>query len=112
MLIPDGGRCAQHAVSEALNQNRVERAYNRSRPESDKFYGTRTWKRLRAAVLTRSPLCVECERRGRVVLATVVDHVIPFRDRPDLGMTMSNLRSLCARCHARIGKRRAGDMGF
>ena len=98
------GRCPKHPP--ALWRNRVaDREYNQRRPESDRFYGTAAWVNLRAMVLSQSPICVECERLGRVTLATVVDHIIPFKERPDLGMTIENLRPLCSSCHNRIGKR-------
>ena len=43
------------------------------------------------------PLCVECERRGVVTIATQLDHVIPlFRGGRD---DESNLQSLCLEDH-------------
>ncbi len=35
----------------------------------------------------------------------MVDHIIPYRERPDLGLVDSNLRALCWQCHNRIGKK-------
>ena len=56
------------------------------------------WKALRMQVLDRDDWqCVQCgERRG-----LEIDHIEPVRDRPDLAFTLSNLQTLCGRCHAR-----------
>jgi 5-methylcytosine-specific restriction enzyme A len=101
------GRCSDHPLVPFahLHAREARRYHNARRPESDRFYKTVEWQRLRASVLARNPLCVECERLGRVTVARVVDHIKPFRDRPDLGLERSNLRPLCAACHNRIGAR-------
>jgi len=46
------------------------------------------------------PLCRHCLREGRVTAATLVDHIVPLSQAPDLRLLRSNLQSLCARCHA------------
>jgi 5-methylcytosine-specific restriction endonuclease McrA len=60
------------------------------------------WLGLRAAHLREHPLCVDCEREGRMVAADQVDHVEPF-DGPDdpRRLDADNLQSLCASHHAR-----------
>lgn len=67
------------------------------------------WRRLRAAFLFANPLCVFCTEAGRLTLAEVVDHIISFRDRPELRLEWTNLRSLCKECHDR---RTARDQAF
>ena len=79
------------------------RAYDAQRPASHGFYSCAAWRKLRARILGQHPLCVECLRLGRVTPGLVVDHIIPYRTRPDLGLIASNLRALCAACHNRIG---------
>ena len=37
------------------------------------------WRKARALVLQRNPLCAECGKAGRLTPATVVDHIIPHR---------------------------------
>ena len=65
-------------------------------------YGAR-WRRLRRMVLSRNPLCADCERHGRVTLATDVHHVVAKRDGGK--DEMSNLEPLCHSCHSkRTGK--------
>lgn len=64
----------------------------------------RAWQRLRRAKLAADPLC-ECEgcQAGvvRITPAQVVDHVRSVRERPDLRLDWSNLRSMAKRCHDR-----------
>jgi 5-methylcytosine-specific restriction enzyme A len=51
----------------------------------------------RARWLYLHPLCVECDKEGRVTAATVPDHVVPlWKGGPD---DESNLQSLCKAHH-------------
>jgi len=50
-------------------------------------------------VLADEPLCRLCDQQGRVTAATVVDHIIRIKVRPDLRLDMSNLQPLCKSCH-------------
>ena len=45
-----------------------------------------------------NPLCVECERQGRTVAATVVDHITPHRGNTFLFWSVNDWQSitLCA----------------
>ncbi|WP_460978821.1 HNH endonuclease [Spirosoma knui] len=64
------------------------------------FYRLAKWRRLRASVLERQPLCVHCKQERRLTSATVVDHIVPIR----LGggpLDESNLMPLCQSCHQR-----------
>lgn len=91
----------------------------RGRKEADPFYGTTAWKRARAAALDRDGgLCVRCREMGRYhldasgrrwpVLADMVHHIIPRTERPELELTLSNLMSLCDRCHAEVHPEKLG----
>ena len=62
-------------------------------------YGYR-WKKFRASYLLRHPLCVACAADGKVVEATVVDHVIPHRGDQKL-FWAGPFQALCASCHGR-----------
>jgi 5-methylcytosine-specific restriction protein A len=44
-------------------------------------------------------LCVPCKAAGRLVPATVVDHVVPHRGDPALFWDERNWQSLCKPCH-------------
>jgi 5-methylcytosine-specific restriction enzyme A len=60
----------------------------------------RNWESLRRQALQRDGwLCVECEKAGRVVLAKDVDHVVSRARGGSNALT--NLQSLCRRCHLR-----------
>lgn len=57
------------------------------------------WQQLRLHFLRAHPLCVMCERRGRLVAASVVDHVVPHKGNPVLFWDATNWQGLCASCH-------------
>jgi 5-methylcytosine-specific restriction endonuclease McrA len=57
------------------------------------------WERARLIHLSKEPLCRESGFRGIVVVADLVDHIIPVRDRPDLRLVSSNFCSLTQRMH-------------
>lgn len=65
----------------------------------------RRWQKLRRSVLSAHPLCVDCQRQGRLTAATEVHHVVPCQSAPSV-RTMEtlmydpgNLRPLCHACH-------------
>ena len=76
----------------------------------DKQRGTRQargydndWLKLRARKLRDKPLCEVCEEAGKIVVATQVHHVKPFRGlRDPLRLDMRNLQSVCDACHGRL----------
>ena len=53
------------------------------------------------SILHRHPLCVECQRNGRYIAATVVDHIQPHRGDTKLFWDESNWQPLCKACHDR-----------
>lgn len=59
-------------------------------------YRSRRWAAVRQAARRRDDFkCTSCGARGRLE----VHHVEPVRDRPDLAFALSNLTTLCPRCH-------------
>jgi 5-methylcytosine-specific restriction endonuclease McrA len=56
------------------------------------------WQQRRKAQLAEEPLCRYCKRQGRIVPATVADHITPHRGDPVL--FEGPLQSLCASCHS------------
>ena len=114
LAVTGGTRCANHAAEHAQARaeylKKAHKSYNARRPASDKFYWTNTWKRKSATFREAHPVCCECDSIGLVVPSELVDHIIPYRERPDLALVDSNLRALCWPCHNRIGKKvRAGE---
>jgi 5-methylcytosine-specific restriction enzyme A len=65
---------------------------------SDRGYDSE-WKRLRGWHLKREPNCRECYFRGRLTAATMVNHVIPIQDAPELRLDKRNLSSVCKDHH-------------
>ena len=82
----------------------------------------RTLQRIRKAWFQVYPLCVDCERKGRVRLATELDHIIALTnggkdfDQDD----GANRQGLCDECHelktakdlGRTHKQRIGADGW
>jgi len=73
----------------------------------DPFYLTSEWQALRLQALRRDQyLCQHCKakcigkKRGGV--SPHVDHIETIRDRPDLKLSLSNLRTLCHSCHSKV----------
>ena len=103
------GYCDRHRVA-------VHRDYGRARRGFDTevgFYQSARWRAVRAAFLREHPMCCLCAAFGRVVVAVVVDHVVPVKDggaRFDTG----NLQALCISDHnaksaRETARRRRGD---
>ena len=42
---------------------------------------------------------------GRVTPATIGDHIIPVKERPDLAFDFDNVMPLCETCHNSVKKR-------
>jgi 5-methylcytosine-specific restriction enzyme A len=77
----------------------VKRELDRQRPSAARRgYGPR-WRRARAAFLAQHPLCTACRAEGRVVPATVVDHVLPHRGDQKLFWDERNWAPACKPCH-------------
>jgi len=58
------------------------------------------WQQARARYLKEHPLCVMCQKLGRVEAAHVVDHITPHRDDKKLFWDRSNWQALCDHCHS------------
>lgn len=64
------------------------------------FYHSTAWRRIRQQALHRDHyLCQECLKSKKVTPATEVHHIVPLEVDPSLGLELSNLQSLCWRCH-------------
>ena len=58
--------------------------------------GGKTWRQIRAQVLAEQPLCLMCERLGRIEPAVDVDHI----DNDSHNQSRDNLQGLCRSHHA------------
>jgi 5-methylcytosine-specific restriction protein A len=72
-----------------------------SRPSAAKRGYDGRWRKAREGYLRKHPLCVLCEAGKRVVVATVVDHIVPHRGDDRLFWDSSNWQALCKTCHDR-----------
>ncbi|WP_073338041.1 HNH endonuclease [Clostridium grantii] len=61
-------------------------------------YDTR-WRKARNRFLKANPLCVRCKAEGKLIKATVVDHIEPHRGDKVLFWDESNWQQLCKKCH-------------
>jgi 5-methylcytosine-specific restriction protein A len=59
------------------------------------------WKEYRLRYLAEHPLCVICEREGRLSPASVVDHIKPHRGDMKLFWDPKNHQALCKMHHDR-----------
>lgn len=82
--------CDQHAK---LHINDREKAFERG-------YNSR-WQKASKRFLAKHPVCVRCERIGKLTPATVVDHIKPHRGDKVLFWNESNWQPLCKKCHDR-----------
>lgn len=92
LLVKSGAYCDEH-----LKQSRKDQDTRRG-SSSERGYNNR-WQKARASFLSRSPLCVKCIEEGKVVAATVVDHIIPHRGDTALFWDSDNWQPLCKRHH-------------
>jgi len=68
----------------------------------DPFYATIAWRTMRRQALKRDRYrCVLCGADLRKLGTSRVDHIEPRGRRPDLALSLPNLRSLCAACDNR-----------
>lgn len=63
------------------------------------------WQKAREQFLRENPLCVVCQAEGLVVVATVVDHIVPHRGDQSLFWRRTNWQSLCSTHHSRDKQR-------
>ena len=63
-----------------------------------KFYQSSAWRSLRAKFIAAHPLCAECQKKGVVTPARVVDHILPI-NMGGAALSEDNLQALCDRCH-------------
>lgn len=112
VLVGTGSYCPTHQSQaderRAAMRQQTHKRYNRQRDESDKFYSTVAWRRFRDHYLIMHPLCVDCEDEGDIEAAVVVDHIKPFKERPDLALDEDNMRGLCRRHDNRRRHDRSG----
>jgi len=88
----DSGYCDKHKKQTRSQYD------DRRGTAAQRGYGSR-WQKARKVYLAKHPLCRHCEQEGKVVPATVVDHIKPHKGNKRLFWDSSNWQSLCKRHH-------------
>ena len=74
-----------------------------------KFYNSRTWRKLAKQVESNHPTCQQCKKKGIITDATgrkgATDHILPCFDAHNIfieerAYDIENLQRLCTKCHA------------
>lgn len=63
-----------------------------------KLYSYR-WQQYRLRFLAANPLCIMCQKEGRITAATVVDHIKPHKGNHTLFWDPKNHQPLCTAHH-------------
>ena len=109
--LSDSTYCGEHTVQKQTVQKRERIRYDNERGTSaSRGYGSR-WTKYSKQYRENNPLCVHCQKEGRLTLAQCVDHIKAVSGPDDpLFYDVSNLQSLCQTCHSR--KTILEDQGF
>lgn len=75
-----------------------------------KLYNTHKWRKLRRIFLNANPLCVACKSKGFKKPATVVDHVVRYKEGDDF-YDESNWQPMCAKHHNEKSAAESRGMG-
>jgi len=65
----------------------------------DNFYHTNAWKLASKRFLEDNPLCIECQKSGRLKPSIITDHIIP-KDICSDPWDSDNFQPLCKNCHS------------
>lgn len=83
--------CEQHAPPKATTDQR--RASNAE-------YKKAAWQKIRAAQLSKEPLCAACMHEGKVAAAEHVDHLFAWHQLNPSAFKLNIFQSLCAAHHS------------
>jgi 5-methylcytosine-specific restriction protein A len=97
-LTPDS-YCPLHQEERQQRERQRIKQTSKDKPSYSKWYSLPRWRTLRLMFLRLNPLCVQCHERGRLVPASVVDHIISHKGNVNLFWDVNNFQSLCKRCH-------------
>lgn len=110
--------CSSLALVNERYCEKCKQADKKRKQDQDKKRGSsckrgygRVWQRYRLRFLAEHPLCVDCESRGRIVLATVVDHKQPHKGDMVLFWNPKNHQGMCKTCHDRKTASENGGFG-
>lgn len=84
---------------------------DRRRPTARERGYDHRWQIASKMFLKANPLCREHLKRGRLVRATQVDHIIPHRGNYELFWNKRNWQGLCIYCHSSKTAKEDGGFG-
>ncbi len=64
---------------------------------------SKDWRSVQKGFLDLNPTCAVCGTRGTTLNPLNVHHIIPFHERPELELVLSNLITLCRNHHFLFG---------
>ena len=103
-LIPfDVSHCDKHI---GVSKRETNRAYDdmrmREEPHIRAFYADTRWRKLSEQAKRRDDyMCQKCLSKGIYTIGNVADHIIEVKDDWDRRWDISNLQTLCVKCHNR-----------
>lgn len=92
---------SKYCESHKAKKEESVRLYDKRRGSPSKRGYNYSWVNFRKHYLREHPLCVVCEREGRITPASEIHHIKRLRDGGDK-FTDDNLMPLCHSCHSRI----------
>jgi 5-methylcytosine-specific restriction protein A len=95
LLVKTAGYCDAHRAAAHKAYNALRKAKDL---ETDRWYHTSRWRKLRAEVLAVEPNCRRCAEEGIIFPALLVDHITPVKQGGSF-WSKGNLQPLCNRCH-------------
>lgn len=99
-LVRGAPRCQKHTQAKREQEGR--------RRHDPGFYSRAKWRKLRDLKREEDPLCERCLAAGRVRPTEHVHHIKSRRDYPKLEYELTNLESLCLKCHSTETLRHGG----
>ena len=96
--LPKGNRRTLSVKARNTFVKDKQQAFKGIDKSNSRIYKGRQWRKVRAMVLHRQPICVMCERKGKYITANVVDHITPINKGGAI-YSMDNLQGLCSSCH-------------
>lgn len=91
--------CEAHVDLELQSLRQWREEMEQQRPSRHERGYDSKWVTARTGYLAHHPLCVACQAEGRVIRATIVDHIVPHRGDMKLFWDKTNWQPLCKRHH-------------
>ena len=96
-LAESGEKYCKGCKAKGYSEHKEYKA-RRTDKKEQAIYKSARWKAVRGIRLRLNPLCLMCEKEGRITLAQMVDHIRPIKQGGAV-YDLDNLQSLCFRHH-------------